>query len=126
MEVLGTLVGAAIQGQIVASAHTLKHCPTQNASAGHLGNDSRAEVIKSLVRSQEYLAYSVSGRRPACAPRRKFCGVSRAESGLIQRGEVQQEVLEGGGAVFRARLWPAVARLKVKALATFFFSFKSS
>uniref|UniRef100_A0A8P4K8T4 MFSD2 lysolipid transporter B, sphingolipid n=1 Tax=Dicentrarchus labrax TaxID=13489 RepID=A0A8P4K8T4_DICLA len=30
MEVLGTLVGAAIQGQIVASAHTLKHCPTQN------------------------------------------------------------------------------------------------
>uniref|UniRef100_A0A8C5I2H4 Major facilitator superfamily domain-containing protein 2B-like n=1 Tax=Gouania willdenowi TaxID=441366 RepID=A0A8C5I2H4_GOUWI len=30
MEVLGTLVGAAIQGQIVASAHTLKHCPTHN------------------------------------------------------------------------------------------------
>lgn len=63
MEVLGTLVGAAIQGQIVASAHTLKHCPTLNASAGHLGN--RSEVIKSLVRSQEYLSHSVSGRSSA-------------------------------------------------------------
>uniref|UniRef100_A0A8C2HIS4 Major facilitator superfamily domain-containing protein 2B-like n=1 Tax=Cyprinus carpio TaxID=7962 RepID=A0A8C2HIS4_CYPCA len=30
VEVLGTLVGAAIQGQIVASAHTLKHCPHRN------------------------------------------------------------------------------------------------
>uniref|UniRef100_A0A3P8R7T8 Major facilitator superfamily domain containing 2B n=1 Tax=Astatotilapia calliptera TaxID=8154 RepID=A0A3P8R7T8_ASTCA len=38
MEVLGTLVGAAIQGQIVASAHTLKHCPTSNMSAGYLAN----------------------------------------------------------------------------------------
>lgn len=65
MEVLGTLVGAAIQGQIVASAHTLKHCPTHNASAGHLGNGSRSEVIKSLVRSQEYLSHSVSRRIPA-------------------------------------------------------------
>uniref|UniRef100_A0A3Q0R8X9 MFSD2 lysolipid transporter B, sphingolipid n=1 Tax=Amphilophus citrinellus TaxID=61819 RepID=A0A3Q0R8X9_AMPCI len=36
MEVLGTLVGAAIQGQIVASAHTLKHCPTNNMSAANL------------------------------------------------------------------------------------------
>uniref|UniRef100_A0A8C7R039 MFSD2 lysolipid transporter B, sphingolipid n=1 Tax=Oncorhynchus mykiss TaxID=8022 RepID=A0A8C7R039_ONCMY len=32
LEVLGTLVGAAIQGQIVASAHTLKHCPHHNMS----------------------------------------------------------------------------------------------
>uniref|UniRef100_A0A3Q4HXM2 MFSD2 lysolipid transporter B, sphingolipid n=1 Tax=Neolamprologus brichardi TaxID=32507 RepID=A0A3Q4HXM2_NEOBR len=44
MEVLGTLVGAAIQGQIVASAHTLKHCPTSNMSAGYLGNSSGKQV----------------------------------------------------------------------------------
>uniref|UniRef100_A0A3Q3VVB6 Uncharacterized protein n=1 Tax=Mola mola TaxID=94237 RepID=A0A3Q3VVB6_MOLML len=59
MEVLGTLVGAAIQGQIVASAHTLKHCPTHNMSAGNLGNSSGAEIVKSLVRSQDYLSHSV-------------------------------------------------------------------
>uniref|UniRef100_A0A3Q3VSQ8 Uncharacterized protein n=1 Tax=Mola mola TaxID=94237 RepID=A0A3Q3VSQ8_MOLML len=58
MEVLGTLVGAAIQGQIVASAHTLKHCPTHNMSAGNLGNSSGAEIVKSLVRSQDYLSHS--------------------------------------------------------------------
>ncbi|CAJ1077455.1 major facilitator superfamily domain-containing protein 2B [Xyrichtys novacula] len=58
MEVLGTLVGAAIQGQIVASAHTLKHCPTHNMSAGYLGNSSGAEIVKSLVRSQDYLSHS--------------------------------------------------------------------
>nr|XP_006000108.2 PREDICTED: major facilitator superfamily domain-containing protein 2B [Latimeria chalumnae] len=33
VEVLGTLIGAAIQGQIVASAHASKHCTLQNASA---------------------------------------------------------------------------------------------
>lgn len=60
MEVLGTLVGAAIQGQIVASAHTLKHCPPHNMSAGYLGNSSGAEIVKSLVRSQDYLSHSVS------------------------------------------------------------------
>ncbi|XP_054618026.1 major facilitator superfamily domain-containing protein 2B isoform X4 [Dunckerocampus dactyliophorus] len=59
LEVLGTLVGAAIQGQIVASAHTLKHCPTHNVSAGHPGNDSGGEVVKSLlVRSEEYLSHA--------------------------------------------------------------------
>lgn len=58
MEVLGTLVGAAIQGQIVASAHTLKHCPTHNTSTGYLGNSSGAEIVKSLVRSQDYLSHS--------------------------------------------------------------------
>lgn len=74
MEVLGTLVGAAIQGQIVASAHTLKHCPTHNVSASYLGNSSGAEIIKSLVRSQEYLSHSVSvtvpSQEPRCAQRR--------------------------------------------------------
>uniref|UniRef100_A0A8C6SFN6 Major facilitator superfamily domain containing 2B n=1 Tax=Neogobius melanostomus TaxID=47308 RepID=A0A8C6SFN6_9GOBI len=41
MEVLGTLVGAAIQGQIVASAHTRKHCRQFNVSAaGSHGNVS--------------------------------------------------------------------------------------
>lgn len=74
MEVLGTLVGAAIQGQIVASAHTLKHCPTHNVSAGYLGNSSGAEIIKNLVRSQEYLSHSVSvavpSQEPRCAQRR--------------------------------------------------------
>lgn len=60
MEVLGTLVGAAIQGQIVASAHTKKHCPTHNISAGHLGNGSGTEIIKSLLHSQDYLSHSVS------------------------------------------------------------------
>lgn len=58
MEVLGTLVGAAIQGQIVASAHTRKHCSSHNMSASYLGNNSRAEIIKSLVRSQEYLSHA--------------------------------------------------------------------
>ncbi|KAM6992746.1 LOW QUALITY PROTEIN: major facilitator superfamily domain-containing protein 2B [Tautogolabrus adspersus] len=58
MEVLGTLVGAAIQGQIVASAHTLKHCPIHNMSIGNLGNSSGAEIVKSLVRSQDYLSHS--------------------------------------------------------------------
>lgn len=57
MEVLGTLVGAAIQGQIVASAHTRKHCPQINVSAtGYHGNISRAEIVRSLVRSQDYLS----------------------------------------------------------------------
>nr|XP_020459444.1 major facilitator superfamily domain-containing protein 2B-like [Monopterus albus]XP_020459445.1 major facilitator superfamily domain-containing protein 2B-like [Monopterus albus] len=58
MEVLGTLLGAAIQGQIVASAHTRKPCPTQNMSASYLGNNSRAEIIKSLVHSQDYLSHA--------------------------------------------------------------------
>ncbi|XP_054474699.1 major facilitator superfamily domain-containing protein 2B [Anoplopoma fimbria] len=56
MEVLGTLVGAAIQGQIVASAHTLKHCPPYNITDGYLGNSSG--IVKSLVRSQDYLSHS--------------------------------------------------------------------
>ncbi|XP_062323887.1 major facilitator superfamily domain-containing protein 2B [Osmerus eperlanus] len=58
LEVLGTLVGAAIQGQIVASAHTLKHCPHQNMSAGHLGNSSGAEIVRSLVHSQDFLSHA--------------------------------------------------------------------
>ncbi|XP_046877722.1 major facilitator superfamily domain-containing protein 2B [Hypomesus transpacificus] len=59
LEVLGTLVGAAIQGQIVASAHTLKHCPHQNMSAGHLGNSSSgAEIVRSLVHSQDFLSHA--------------------------------------------------------------------
>uniref|UniRef100_A0A7N8WJE2 MFSD2 lysolipid transporter B, sphingolipid n=1 Tax=Mastacembelus armatus TaxID=205130 RepID=A0A7N8WJE2_9TELE len=58
MEVLGTLVGAAIQGQIVASAHTLKHCSTHNTSASYLGNSTGAEIVKSLVPSQDYLSHS--------------------------------------------------------------------
>ena len=64
MEVLGTLVGAAIQGQIVASAHTLKHCPTHNVSAGYLGNSSGAEII---VRSQDHLPHAVSVTVPSHA-----------------------------------------------------------
>lgn len=71
MEVLGTLVGAAIQGQIVASAHTLKHCPTQNTSASQLGNGSGAEIIKSLVHSQDYLSHSVSVTVPGAQVRQK-------------------------------------------------------
>lgn len=82
MEVLGTLVGAAIQGQIVASAHTLKHCPTHNASAGPLGNGSGAEVIKSLVRSQDYLSHSVSGGSRARASREQLCGSFKGRGGV--------------------------------------------
>lgn len=59
LEVLGTLVGAAIQGQIVASAHTLKHCPHNNMSVGHLGNGSGTEVIRSLALSQDFLSHAV-------------------------------------------------------------------
>lgn len=58
-EVLGTLVGAAIQGQIVASAHTLKHCLHHNLSANHLGNSSGAEVVRSLALSQDFLSHAV-------------------------------------------------------------------
>ncbi|KAK5880355.1 hypothetical protein CesoFtcFv8_023391 [Champsocephalus esox] len=57
-EVLGTLVGAAIQGQIVASAHTLKHCPPYNMTTGYLGNSSGTEIVKKHVRSQDYLSHS--------------------------------------------------------------------
>ncbi|XP_038141975.1 major facilitator superfamily domain-containing protein 2B [Cyprinodon tularosa] len=57
VEVMGTLLGAAIQGQIVASAHTLKHCSTQNMSGSYLGNSSGAEIVKSL-HSQEYLSHA--------------------------------------------------------------------
>uniref|UniRef100_A0A3P9A2L6 Major facilitator superfamily domain containing 2B n=1 Tax=Esox lucius TaxID=8010 RepID=A0A3P9A2L6_ESOLU len=60
LEVLGTLVGAAIQGQIVAGAHTLKHCPQHNnnttVSTGHLGNGSGAEIVKRIVHSQDFLS----------------------------------------------------------------------
>ncbi|XP_076872943.1 major facilitator superfamily domain-containing protein 2B isoform X1 [Brachyhypopomus gauderio] len=54
VEVLGTLIGAAIQGQIVASAHTLKHCSHHNISAGHLGNSSGSEVIRSVPLSHDF------------------------------------------------------------------------
>ncbi|KTF84998.1 hypothetical protein cypCar_00038094 [Cyprinus carpio] len=58
VEVLGTLVGAAIQGQIVASAHTLKHCPHRNLTTGHLGNSSGTEIIRSLALSQDFLSHA--------------------------------------------------------------------
>lgn len=60
-EVLGTLIGAAIQGQIVASAHTMKHCLHHNLSTSHLGNTSSggAEVVKSLALSQDFLSHAV-------------------------------------------------------------------
>lgn len=79
MEVLGTLVGAAIQGQIVASAHTLKHCPTHNVTAGYLGNSSGAEIVKSPVQSQDYLSHAVSvnGARPGAQVRVKQATVRK-------------------------------------------------
>lgn len=77
MEVLGTLVGAAIQGQIVASAHTMKHCPTHNMTAGYLSNSSGAEIVKSPVHSQVYLSHAVSVTLPSREPR---CARSRPES----------------------------------------------
>ncbi|XP_077443595.1 major facilitator superfamily domain-containing protein 2B [Stigmatopora argus] len=58
MEVLGTLAGATIQGQIVASAHRLKHCQGNNATANALNNSGGAEVVRSLVRSEEYLTHA--------------------------------------------------------------------
>ncbi|CAM4688079.1 hypothetical protein PO909_010204 [Leuciscus waleckii] len=58
VEVLGTLVGAAIQGQIVASAHTLKHCPHRNLTTGHLANSSGTEIIRSLALSQDFLFHA--------------------------------------------------------------------
>ncbi|KAJ3583064.1 hypothetical protein NHX12_034509 [Muraenolepis orangiensis] len=67
LEILGTLVGAAIQGQIVASAHLRKHCldpgngtagPLGNGTAGPLGNGSGAEIVKSEVHSQDFLSHS--------------------------------------------------------------------
>ncbi|CAL8394645.1 unnamed protein product [Arctogadus glacialis] len=59
LEILGTLVGAAIQGQIVASAHMRKHCQDHgNSSTGYLGNGSGAEIVKSEVHSQDFLSHS--------------------------------------------------------------------
>ncbi|XP_077568095.1 major facilitator superfamily domain-containing protein 2B [Stigmatopora nigra] len=58
MEVLGTLTGATIQGQIVASAHRLKHCQGNNATVNALNNSGGAEVVRSLVRSEEYLTHA--------------------------------------------------------------------
>uniref|UniRef100_A0A3B3Y213 Major facilitator superfamily domain containing 2B n=1 Tax=Poecilia mexicana TaxID=48701 RepID=A0A3B3Y213_9TELE len=57
VEVMGTLLGAAIQGQIVASAHSQKHCSSHNMSAGSLGNSSGAETV---VPFQENLSQAVS------------------------------------------------------------------
>uniref|UniRef100_A0A8C9WAK7 MFSD2 lysolipid transporter B, sphingolipid n=1 Tax=Scleropages formosus TaxID=113540 RepID=A0A8C9WAK7_SCLFO len=63
MEVLGTLVGAAIQGQIVASAHTLKHCLNHSVSADHPMNTSVVEmgdqIIKSPASSVDFLSHMV-------------------------------------------------------------------
>ncbi|KAK7133911.1 hypothetical protein R3I94_015686 [Phoxinus phoxinus] len=58
VEVLGTLVGAAIQGQIVASAHTLKHCPHRNLTTGHMANSSGTEIIRSRALSQDFLFHA--------------------------------------------------------------------
>ncbi|KAG5846371.1 hypothetical protein ANANG_G00114210 [Anguilla anguilla] len=44
MEVLGTLVGAAVQGQIVASAHTRNHCSAHNLTATPLENNGSAHI----------------------------------------------------------------------------------
>uniref|UniRef100_A0A673BG84 Major facilitator superfamily domain containing 2B n=1 Tax=Sphaeramia orbicularis TaxID=375764 RepID=A0A673BG84_9TELE len=54
MEVLGTLVGAAIQGQIVASAHTRKHCPTHNMSAG---SDTSILSTRSIITSAKEVMF---------------------------------------------------------------------
>uniref|UniRef100_A0A3B3TP80 MFSD2 lysolipid transporter B, sphingolipid n=1 Tax=Poecilia latipinna TaxID=48699 RepID=A0A3B3TP80_9TELE len=62
VEVMGTLLGAAIQGQIVASAHSQKHCSSHNMSAGSLGNSSGAETV---VPFQENLSQAVSVSLPA-------------------------------------------------------------
>lgn len=59
VEVLGTLVGAAIQGQIVASAHTMKHCSHRNLSTGHLGNSSGMEITRTVALSHDFLSHAV-------------------------------------------------------------------
>uniref|UniRef100_A0A3Q2XEW5 MFSD2 lysolipid transporter B, sphingolipid n=1 Tax=Hippocampus comes TaxID=109280 RepID=A0A3Q2XEW5_HIPCM len=59
LEVLGTLAGAAIQGQIVASAHRLKHCQGHNSTINAFNNSGGADVIRSLVRSEEYMSHAV-------------------------------------------------------------------
>ncbi|XP_051909162.1 major facilitator superfamily domain-containing protein 2B isoform X1 [Hippocampus zosterae] len=58
LEVLGTLAGAAIQGQIVASAHRLKHCQGHNSTINAFNNSGGADVIRSLVRSEEYMSHA--------------------------------------------------------------------
>uniref|UniRef100_A0A3B4ABC0 Uncharacterized protein n=1 Tax=Periophthalmus magnuspinnatus TaxID=409849 RepID=A0A3B4ABC0_9GOBI len=75
MEVMGTLVGAAIQGQIVASAHTRKHCHNlTTAVAGFHGNISHTEIVRRLVPSQDYLSQAVSVS--SSSERRARCQVS--------------------------------------------------
>lgn len=58
VSVLSTMVGAAIQGQIVASAHTLKHCSHHNLSAGHLGNTSGMEITRTVALSHDFLSHA--------------------------------------------------------------------
>ncbi|XP_066560271.1 major facilitator superfamily domain-containing protein 2B [Amia ocellicauda] len=62
MEVLGTLIGAAIQGQIVASAHTSKHCPLYNASTNRPGNSSHPsqseQATSNPALTQDFLSHA--------------------------------------------------------------------
>lgn len=111
MEVLGTLVGAAIQGQIVASAHTKKHCPIHNISAGHLGNSSGTEIIRSLLHSQDYLSHSVSVTCAQVSPDQPQTGAvvcSLSRFSLVLQGQKTAESLlnKRSSVPVRPRIYP--------------------
>ncbi|XP_053316711.1 sphingosine-1-phosphate transporter MFSD2B [Spea bombifrons] len=49
VEVLGTLIGAAVQGQIVASAHTGHHCITNNETTNFTVNSTESPANGTLL-----------------------------------------------------------------------------
>ncbi|KAG2467701.1 MFS2B protein, partial [Polypterus senegalus] len=63
MEVLGTLIGAAIQGQIVASAHASRHCPLYNtsidASANATEDSESSNSTPSSTMTHDFLRQAV-------------------------------------------------------------------
>lgn len=62
MEVLGTLIGAALQGQIVASAHTAHHCLVNNGTMNLTVNatDSMENITFLIPGTPDYQIHAVS------------------------------------------------------------------
>ncbi|KAM9317421.1 sphingosine-1-phosphate transporter MFSD2B [Gastrophryne carolinensis] len=58
MEVLGTLIGAAVQGQIVAKAHTAHHCRVDNRSIHLNTTDSLGNGTFLIPGSPDYQIYA--------------------------------------------------------------------
>uniref|UniRef100_A0A3P9PSN3 MFSD2 lysolipid transporter B, sphingolipid n=1 Tax=Poecilia reticulata TaxID=8081 RepID=A0A3P9PSN3_POERE len=101
VEVMGTLLGAAIQGQIVASAHSQKHCSSHNMSAGSLGNSSGAETVvpfqENLSQAKEVymIAAGVIGGVFLLCTLVMFLGVKEREDPYGSKTEEQVPFVQG-------------------------------